>query len=329
MKTHGWFIVGTILVLSGSARGQGVTFRVMNADSGQAMSNVSVQSHSFHMRPFFPYILPMCSYGVVCDGPTSLTDSLGIVRLDYDCGDRISFVAEGYVPVQVNKTWFGLKISEEPYERSSDLKPVGSIIVVPMRHGKAAAVWAAEAAVRATEDQAIKAIERLGGHVLTDEKAPDRPVISVDFSDTKVTEEDLKKLIIFPELCCVCLDGNRVTAGMLKALSPLKHLRSLSLSRTTLTKDEVRQLAELVQIQRLFFIEANITDAGLKELAPLKQIDFLDLTRASVGDADMKALAVFKNLSSLTLSFTHVADAGLQELAPLQELGYLELSAAV
>ena len=48
--------------------------------------------------------------------------------------------------------------------------------------------------------EAIAAIEKSGGKVTVDEKAPDKPVIAVDFQHTHVTDAGLEPLRVLPKL---------------------------------------------------------------------------------------------------------------------------------
>jgi hypothetical protein len=52
--------------------------------------------------------------------------------------------------------------------------------------------WAAEP--QTEQEKAVAEITKLGGKVVVDEKTPGKPVISVDFSGTKVTDAGIAKL---------------------------------------------------------------------------------------------------------------------------------------
>lgn len=118
-----WTPLAIALLASGPAWGHGVTFRVVDADSGQGLPGVRVQCSSFHMKSFFPFILPMCSYGEVCRGPELQTDSAGIVECAaVDGDDSISFQKVGYISVRASKGWSGWRISEYASENKSGTK---------------------------------------------------------------------------------------------------------------------------------------------------------------------------------------------------------------
>ena len=51
------------------------------------------------------------------------------------------------------------------------------------------------------EDQAVKAVEKLGGKVVRDDKDPARPVVEVDLEQSwRVTDADLKELAVLKDL---------------------------------------------------------------------------------------------------------------------------------
>jgi hypothetical protein len=98
--------------------------------------------------------------------------------------------------------------------------------------------------VKPTEDEAVKAIQKLGGHFTRNDKAKDKPIVGLDLEFTKVTDMGLKDLAPLKQLQRLDLRSTKVTGAGLKALAPLKQLQELALGST------------------------KVTDAGLKALAP-------------------------------------------------------------
>ena len=96
------------------------------------------------------------------------------------------------------------------------------------------------------EDQAVKAVEKLGGMVIRDDKDPERPVIEVKLYDAKVTDADLKEL------------------------AALKALRTLDLCVSKVTDANLKELATLKGLQELDLDGTLVTDAGLKELEAIQ-----------------------------------------------------------
>ena len=93
-----------------------------------------------------------------------------------------------------------------------------------------------------THEQAIAAIEKLGGKVNFDEKSLNRPVVSVDLNRTKVTDEELLHLKALTKLEYLNLDGTKVTDSGLVHLKGLTNLQTLNLDFTKVTDEGVKKL---------------------------------------------------------------------------------------
>ena len=98
------------------------------------------------------------------------------------------------------------------------------------------------------EDQAVKAVEKLGGKVIRDYTNPARPYTQVDLSNGKITDAELKELAALKGLFYLNLFNTKVTDAGLKELPALNDLEMLELGYTA------------------------VTDAGLKNLAGLKKL---------------------------------------------------------
>jgi hypothetical protein len=77
------------------------------------------------------------------------------------------------------------------------------------------------------EERAVQAIQRLGGKVIRDEKAPGKPVIAVFLRTPAMTDAGLKELAELKQLRELDLTGSRVTAQGLKELAGLQQLQTL------------------------------------------------------------------------------------------------------
>jgi hypothetical protein len=72
--------------------------------------------------------------------------------------------------------------------------------------------WTADSALtHKAEDKAAKAIQKLGAFITRDEKAKRNPIVSVDLSDTRVTDAGLKHLAGLRQLRRLDLPVTRVT----------------------------------------------------------------------------------------------------------------------
>ena len=79
------------------------------------------------------------------------------------------------------------------------------------------------------EAKALEAVMKLDGTVSRDEKAPGKPVVEVQFTNTKVTAANLKLLANFKSLQIMRLVGTDVTDEGLKHLAGLKGLQILTI----------------------------------------------------------------------------------------------------
>ncbi len=89
------------------------------------------------------------------------------------------------------------------------------------------------------QEQAIAAIEKLGGDVQVDDN---NAVMVVGLVETQVTDADLKGLAGLTQLRALDLQGTQVTDAGLKELAGLKQLQSLALYGTKVTDAGVREL---------------------------------------------------------------------------------------
>jgi hypothetical protein len=115
------------------------------------------------------------------------------------------------------------------------------------------------------DTKAEKAIQALGGKIVRSPDAPGRPIISVDFSKSKVTDADLK-----------CLQS-------------LGELRSLKLDDTRITDDGLLHVKDLTNLRRLTVSFTATSDEGLKHLTGLSHLEFLHVGYCAKVTAKGKA----------------------------------------
>jgi internalin A len=174
-------------------------------------------------------------------------------------------------------------------------------------------------------DDALRSLRELGllhalyFEVRTAEKrfTRDEDVVSLDLSDTNVTEAGLKELAALKALTTLNLSHTHVASCGLSELAALKGLADLDLSHTRVTDAGLKQLARLETLTALNLSHTKVTDSGLSELAALPNFTFLGLAGTKVTDVGLKKLAALnnlKNLKNLDLSQTGVTDAGVKEL---------------
>jgi hypothetical protein len=135
-------------------------------------------------------------------------------------------------------------------------------------------ILCSSAPVRAddAEDKAVAFVEKLGGTVERDEKAPGKPVVTVNFASTQVTDEGMKDLKELRNLSSLVLRRTQVTDSGLKELKELKCLSMLDLCGTPVTDAALKQLMELKNLSSLSLAATWVTDTGLKELKGFNKV---------------------------------------------------------
>ncbi len=113
-------------------------------------------------------------------------------------------------------------------------------------------------------EQAIVAIEGLGGSVVRNDNIPGRPVTSVEFP--KATDAALKEVAGLKRLNSLKLAGTEVTDAGLKDLASLERLASLDLTDTKVTDAGLRELAAIKNLTRLIITGTATTDSGVADL---------------------------------------------------------------
>src|SRR5262249_21300610 len=123
---------------------------------------------------------------------------------------------------------------EYPLMKTAHWSLTGAALILALAPWMTVSIRADEA-----EDRAVKAIEKLGGRIIRDEKAKGKPIVGVNLAATPVTDADLK------------------------ALAGLKQLQRLDLRQTHVTDAGLKELAGLKQLQKLYLNNTKVTDAGL------------------------------------------------------------------
>jgi RNA polymerase sigma factor (sigma-70 family) len=141
-----------------------------------------------------------------------------------------------------------------------------------------------ELAQRATQDKTVAQIESLGGRVEWD-------VVAVNLVATKVTDDDLRLLSVFPNLQTVHLHHNEIGDAGVANLQRLRNLTTLDLFDTRVTDAGLVHLAEWMPLlQSLDLNGTKITDAGLLHLKGLKHLRRLDVSKTNVTEAGVGEL---------------------------------------
>ncbi len=120
-----------------------------------------------------------------------------------------------------------------------------------------------------------------------------------------------------------------VTPEMVKELSQLRELRSLSLWGTTVNDDDLRQLINLKALQSVDLSFTQVSGQSIKILSPLKELVSLRLDSCNVTDDHLADLKLMPQLSMLYLRNTKVTDRGMKDIRNLDQVLLLELSDCV
>lgn len=149
---------------------------------------------------------------------------------------------------------------------------------------------------------AVAAIDKLGGFVFYDEKAPARSGVTrlilgddscgnvdgVDFNPLKtenrqITDADLRHLKSFPRLNYLALKNCRqITDVGLGELSGLANLQYLYLNDTPITDAGLVHLSGLTNLGELSLTHTQVTGPGLVQLSGLTKLDYLYLYSTSI-----------------------------------------------
>jgi Leucine Rich Repeat (LRR) protein len=116
------------------------------------------------------------------------------------------------------------------------------------------------------EDKAAKAVEKLGGYALRDNKMKGKPVWAAMLSFTKATDADLKVIKDFPHLRAIHLQNTKVTDAGLQEVKTHTDLEELNLVATAVTDSGLKELADLKKLQKVYVTGSKVTAAGAAEL---------------------------------------------------------------
>ena len=141
-----------------------------------------------------------------------------------------------------------------------------------------------------TEEQAVAAIEKLGGTIGRDEDKPGKPVVVADLQNTKITDAGLAHLKGLKTLAWLSLNGTKVGDAGLVHLKDLKQLEGLNLNDTKVGDAGLVKLRGLKNLEYLSLGGPNVSDVGLAQLKRMKRLRDLDLSKTKVTDAGVKAL---------------------------------------
>ncbi|MCE9544593.1 MAG: hypothetical protein K8T25_03610 [Planctomycetia bacterium] len=160
------------------------------------------------------------------------------------------------------------------------------------------------------ENSSVKTIsdlEKLGVRVTLE-------VVSIDFGDTHISDQELARLKEFAQLKELRLGGTSVTDRGLAHLKELPKLQRLDLGGTQITDTGIFQLTALTQLTELSLAYTHATDGTLSRIKGLTQLANLNLTSTSITDSGLQHLGGLTSLKVLYLNKTRVTDGAVKRL---------------
>ena len=140
-------------------------------------------------------------------------------------------------------------------------------------------------------------------------------VVSLNLSNTQITDADLVHLQTLSELKHIYLFNTPISDRGLVYLKHLKELEELSLARTAITDNGLSQLAELTRLETLdLSLCRQIKGSGLKHFKSMSRLKELLLYQTQVGDASLDHLAQMTHLDYIVLPDVTVSESGLAAL---------------
>jgi len=173
------------------------------------------------------------------------------------------------------------------------------------------------------DEDAVAAIEKLGGKVQIDSLFGVDYVAKVDLSQANATDATFLHLNGLTNMRDLRLGGTMTDSG-LEHLKGLTSLTVLTLRSTKVTDRGLVHLKGLKSLITLFLHDTEVTDAGLVHLDELTSLQMLDISGTKVTGTGLVQLKTLTNLYTLLLG-PKVSDAGLVHLKLLTSLKMLSL----
>lgn len=119
------------------------------------------------------------------------------------------------------------------------------------------------------QQRAFDDIKAFHGKFETDDKAPGRPVVRVDFRYYELSDQEVaqvvKSLGAFPALIGLQFKSSKLTDAGVSNFKRLPQLRALTLENAVLTDAGLAHLKSLTYLEELNLKGTRVTDAGLQE----------------------------------------------------------------
>jgi internalin A len=152
-------------------------------------------------------------------------------------------------------------------------------------------------------------------------------VVSVSFRSGWVTDGDLDRLAVLPDLRILDLSYTHITDLGMERLKRLEGIEELGLRYAEHVTDEgIAHLRGWKKLRKIDARGTKITDNGLAHLSTLATLEWLDCGYAEVTNSGLDVLASLPALKHLAIGGNKLSDAGLHFLRLLPGLRSLDLS---
>lgn len=166
------------------------------------------------------------------------------------------------------------------------------------------------------EEKGKTAIESLGGKLQWGEGKLAKNVVSVNLSNTAVTDGDLRHLLNFKQLQHLDLRGTKVGDGGTQYIGFLKNLRMLNMFKTNLGDAGLERLKNLKDLETLLVGGTKITDEGLKSIEKFSKLRKMSVFNTSVSDAGLKSFEKLAALEILLIGQSRITEESAKKALP-------------
>ena len=163
-----------------------------------------------------------------------------------------------------------------------------------------------------------------GGTVIKDSAGR---ITGVDLRASWVTDSDLRRLVLLPDLSKLDLSLTRITDQGMQELRNLTGIVDLNLYFAEYVTDEgLAAIKDWKKLKRLNLHGTKVSDTTLEHISGITTLEALNVGSAMITDVGIERLVSLPNLKELTIGGNELGDAGLQALRQFPALTYLDLS---
>ena len=167
-------------------------------------------------------------------------------------------------------------------------------------------------------------IQDVGGTVIRDGSGS---ITGADLRASWVTDTDLRKLLLLPELAYLDLSLTRIADQGMQEIKNLPGIVELNLRYAEYVTDEgLAAIQGWKKLKRLNVHGAKISDNTLEHISGITTLESLDIGSAMITDVGLDHLASLPNLKELIVGGNKLGDAGLQAFRQMPGLHVLDLN---